>query len=172
MAFKKADFEKLSQKAKYFDELGAVFDEENTKNCFVMPFFLALGYDVFNPLEFMAELNLDTRHNGAEKVDYAICVDMTPRIIIEVKKKGTALKKSIGQLKRYFNSDVRVRYGVLTNGIDYYFFTDTVNQNIMDDHPHYMLNILQLKKDDIEFLKQLTRENVWTVFSQNREGQK
>lgn len=167
MAFKKSDFDKLSKKAKFFDELGVVFDEENTKTCFVMPFFLALGHDVFNPLEFMAEFNLDTRHNGTEKVDYAICVDHIPRIIIEVKKKGTPLKRSIGQLKRYFNSDVRVRYGVLTNGLDYYFFSDNIHSNIMDDHPHYMLNILHLKKDDIDFLKQLTKENIFQVFRHN-----
>lgn len=168
MAFRKAEFDKLSQKARYFEELEILFDEENTKTCFVMPFFLALGHDVFNPLEFMAEYNLDTRHNGMEKVDYAICVDFIPRIIIEVKKKGSPLKRSVGQLKRYFNSDVQVRYGILTNGIDYYFFTDNVHSNIMDDHPHHMLNILQLKKDDIEFLKKLTKENVWQVFSNGK----
>lgn len=165
MALKKTEIEKLSQKAQYFEELGVIFDEENTKNCFVMPFFMALGHDVFNPLEFMAELNLDTRHNGTEKVDYAICVNHVPRVIVEVKKKGTALKRSVGQLKRYFNSDVNVRYGILTNGIDYYFFTDKVHPNIMDDHPHYMLNILQLKKDDIDFLKQLTKDNVFAIFA-------
>lgn len=165
MAFRKSELEKLSQKAKYFEGLGAGFDEENTKTCFVMPFFLALGHDVFNPLEFMCEYNLDTRHNGTEKVDYVICVDFIPRIIIEVKKKDAPLKRSIGQLKRYFNSDVRVRYGILTNGIDYYFFSDQIHTNIMDDHPHHMLNLLNLKKDDIEFLKQLTKENVWNVFS-------
>ena len=172
MGLKKSDLEKLSQKAEYFERIGAIFDEENTKNCFVLPFFLALGHDVFNPIEFMAEFNLDTRHNGNEKVDYAICVDMVPRIIIEVKKKDSPLKRSIGQLKRYFNSDVRVRYGILTNGIDYYFFSDQVHTNIMDDHPHHMLNLLSLKKDDFLFLKQLTKDNVWNVFSlENQHSQ-
>lgn len=164
MAFRKGEIDKLSKKVQHFEELAVIFDEENTKNCFVMPFFLALGHDVFNPLEFMAELNLDTRHNGTEKVDYAICVNHVPRVIIEVKKKGMALKKSVGQLKRYFNSDVNVRYGILTNGVDYYFFTDSVYPNIMDDHPHYMLNMLHLKKDDMDFLKQLTKENVFHIF--------
>lgn len=165
MTFKKSELDKLSQKAKYFDELGAVFDEENTKTCFVMPFFMSLGHDVFNPLEFMCEYVMDTRHNGTEKVDYAICVNNIPRIIIEVKKKGSALKRSIGQLQRYYNSDVRVRYGILTNGIDYHFFSDNVNPNMMDDHPHYMLNILHLKKDDIDFLRKLSKQNVFTVFT-------
>lgn len=164
MTLKRNDLNKLTQKAYFFEELRATFDEENTKTCFVMPFFMALGHDVFNPLEFMCEYNLDTRHNGTEKVDYAICVDNIPRIIIEVKKKDSPLNRSIGQLKRYFNSDVRVRYGILTNGIDYYFFSDQVHPNIMDDRPHHMLNILNLKKDDIEFLKQLTKQNIWNVF--------
>ena len=29
--------------------------EEATKTSFIMPFFKALGYDVFNPLEFVSE---------------------------------------------------------------------------------------------------------------------
>lgn len=30
-----------------------ITNEEQTKNAFIMPFFQTLGYDVFNPLEFV-----------------------------------------------------------------------------------------------------------------------
>lgn len=165
MPVKRSDLEKLSQKAHYFQSLGIGFDEENTKTCFVMPFFLALGHDVFNPLEFMCEFVLDCRQNGNEKVDYAMCINHIPRVIIEVKRKDAPLKRSIGQLKRYFNADVNVRYAILTNGIDYYFFSDHVHPNLMDDHPHHMLNLHNLTKDDYSFLKRFAKEQIWEEFS-------
>lgn len=46
--------------------------EESTKQSFILPFFQALGYDVFNPLEFVPEFTADVGIKKHEKVDYAI----------------------------------------------------------------------------------------------------
>ena len=40
-----------------------------------MPFFQLLGYDVFNPLEFVPEYTADVGIKKGEKVDYAILND-------------------------------------------------------------------------------------------------
>lgn len=37
----------------------SITNEEQTKNAFIMPFFQTLGYDVFNPLEFVPEFTAD-----------------------------------------------------------------------------------------------------------------
>ena len=34
--------------------------EEATKTSFVLPFFQILGYDIFNPMEFVPEFTADT----------------------------------------------------------------------------------------------------------------
>lgn len=45
--------------------------EEATKTSLIMPFFSLLGYDVFNPLEFVPEYTADVGIKKGEKVDYA-----------------------------------------------------------------------------------------------------
>ncbi len=41
--------------------------EEATKTSFVLPFFQLLGYDIFNPLEFVPEYTADTGTKKGEK---------------------------------------------------------------------------------------------------------
>ena len=49
--------------------------EEATKMSLIMPLFQALGYDVFNPMEFVPEYTADVGIKKGEKVDYAILTD-------------------------------------------------------------------------------------------------
>ena len=50
----------------------SISTEEATKQAFVVPFIMALGYDVFNPLEVVPEYTADVGTKKGEKVDYAI----------------------------------------------------------------------------------------------------
>ena len=59
------------------------FTEEGTKNAFVMPFLMALGYDVFNPNEVVPEFIADIGIKKGEKIDYAIFLDGQCTILIE-----------------------------------------------------------------------------------------
>lgn len=68
-----------------------------------MPFFQLLGYDVFNPLEFVPEFIADFfGTKKGEKVDYAIVIDGVPTILIEAKYAGENLDKHCSQLFRYY----------------------------------------------------------------------
>lgn len=52
--------EKLSQFIERIDSIkGSIQTEEATKTSMVMPFFQLLGYDVFNPMEFIPEYTAD-----------------------------------------------------------------------------------------------------------------
>ena len=55
--------------------------EEATKTSIVLPFFHLLGYDVFNPLEFVPEYTADAGTKKGEKVDYAIMKNNEPASI-------------------------------------------------------------------------------------------
>lgn len=46
--------------------------EEATKNAFIMPFIQLLGYEVFNPLEVVPEMDCDIVKKKGDKIDYAI----------------------------------------------------------------------------------------------------
>jgi hypothetical protein len=131
--------------------------EEATKNAMVMPFIDALGYNVFNPLEVTPELIADVGTKKGEKVDYAILMDGKPIILFECKKSGGDLSiNHASQLFRYFHV-TEARFGVLTNGITYRFFTDLEKPNKMDEKPFLEFNILDFKDQDVEELKKFTK---------------
>lgn len=126
--------------------------EEATKNAFIMPFINALGYDVFNPLEVLPEMTCDIAMKKGEKIDYAILKDGEPIILIECKHWKQDLNLHDNQLLRYFNVS-KAKFGVLTNGIIYRFYTDLKEPNIMDDKPFLEVDIADMKDEQIEELK-------------------
>lgn len=75
-----------------------ITNEEQTKNAFIMPFFQTLGYDVFNPLEFVPEFTADVGIKKGEKVDYAMVIDGAPKILIECKSINENLTNHDSQL--------------------------------------------------------------------------
>ncbi len=131
--------------------------EEATKNAMVMPLIQILGYNPFDPLEVTPELIADVGTKKGEKVDYAILKESKPIIIFECKKAGDDLNIShAGQLFRYFHV-TSARFGVLTNGITYKFFTDLEQPNKMDEKPFFEFNILEFKDRDVEELKKFAK---------------
>lgn len=131
--------------------------EEATKNAMIMPFIQALGYNVFDPHEVTPELIADIGLKKGEKVDYAILRDGKPIMLFECKRCGGDLSvQHAGQLFRYFHV-TEARFGVLTNGLVYRFFTDLEQPNKMDDTPFFEFNILDFKERDVEELKKFAK---------------
>jgi len=132
--------------------------EEATKNALVMPFIAALGYDVFNPQEVVPEFVADVGLKKGEKVDYAIKKDGNVIILIECKKVQTNLcETEMSQLYRYF-AVTRARLAILTNGLDYWFYSDLVEPNRMDERPFLKLDLRDPRKSDLAQVKQLAKE--------------
>lgn len=129
-----------------------ILTEEATKNAFIMPFINALGYDVFNPLEVIPEMDCDLVKKKGEKIDYAIMKNGTPIILIECKHWQQDLSLHDTQLKKYFVAS-KAKFGLLTNGIRYLFYTDLENRNIMDEKPFLELDITDIKDYQLEELK-------------------
>lgn len=131
--------------------------EEATKNAMIMPFIQILGYNVFDPMEVTPELIADVGTKKGEKVDYAILREGKPIILFECKKAGGDLNiNHAGQLFRYFHV-TEARFGVLTNGLTYRFFTDLEQPNKMDEKPFFEFNILDFKDRDVEELKKFAK---------------
>ena len=127
--------------------------EEATKNAFIMPFISELGYDVFNPMEVTPELVADIGIKQGEKIDYAILKDGDPIILIECKWNGAPLNvNNASQLFRYFHT-TKAKFSILTNGIEYRFYTDLVEANKMDEKPFFVFDITDIKDNQIEELK-------------------
>ncbi len=126
--------------------------EEATKNAFVMPFIQSLGYDVFNPLEVVPEFTCDIGTKKGEKIDYAIMKDGSPSILIECKHWSQELSLHDNQLLRYFHVST-AKFGILTNGIQYRFYTDLETPNKMDEKPFLQVDIVDLKDGHIDEIK-------------------
>jgi len=131
--------------------------EEATKTAFIMPFIAALGYDVFNPLEVIPEFTADIGTKKGEKVDYAIKKDEKIIILIECKWSGANLQKEhMDQMYRYF-SVTEARFAILTNGIEYHFYSDIDEQNKMDSKPFFRFNMLHFEDHHINELKKFSK---------------
>jgi predicted type IV restriction endonuclease len=125
-----------------------IYTEEATKTSLIMPLIQALGYDIFNPEELVPEYIADVGIKKGEKIDYAIMQDNEPVILIEAKSVNEVLTKHDSQLFRYFGT-TKAKFAILTNGIEYKFFTDLEEQNKMDQKPFFVINMLDLKDVDI-----------------------
>lgn len=132
--------------------------EEATKNAFVMPFIQILGYDIFNPTEVVPEHICDIGTKKGEKVDYIIKRDNDPILIIECKHWKENADAHNSQLHRYFHVS-KARFGVLTNGVIYNFYTDLEQPNIMDEKPFLTINIEDLKDNAIKVLESFTKKD-------------
>ena len=155
MDFKDSIFQ-LAERVSALKE--SIQTEEATKNAFIMPFIQMLGYDVFNPLEVVPEMDCDITKKKGEKIDYAIMKDGSPIMLIECKHWKQDLNLHDNQLKRYYVAS-KAKFGVLTNGIVYRFYTDLIKENIMDDVPFLEINLEKIRETQIEEVKKFCKGN-------------
>jgi hypothetical protein len=126
--------------------------EEAAKNALVMPFLQALGYDVFNPSEVIPEFTCDVGTKKGEKVDYAICLGGSIKMLVECKPVNVDLNVNhASQLFRYF-STTDARVAVLTNGVVYKFFADIDQPNKMDSKPFFEISLETVRKGDAKIV--------------------
>lgn len=137
------------------DKIGT---EEATKNAFVMPFINILGYDIFNPTEVIPEFTADLGLKKGEKVDYAIFQNGNPILIIECKNWKEDLNVHNSQLFRYFHV-TKTRFALLTNGIEYRFYSDLEETNKMDEKPFLEFNITKIKEPTINEIAKFHKSN-------------
>lgn len=159
--------DELKQFSKRVDTLkDSLTTEEATKTSLIMPFFALLGYDVFNPEEFVPEYTADVGIKKGEKVDYAILNNGEPVILIEAKWVKEPLHKHDSQLFRYFGTS-KAKFAILTNGIIYRFYTDLEETNKMDEKPFLEINMLDIKETQVSELKKFKKSafNIDEIFN-------
>lgn len=139
-------------------QMDKLLTEESTKHALVLPFINALGYNVFNPSEVVPEYNADFGTKIACKCDYAIFLNGSLIMLFECKWAGRDLeKKDEDQLRQYFAACPQVRFGVLTNGLVFKFFSDTENHNTMDEKPFLEFDMRDVKQPAVKELKRFTK---------------
>ena len=149
------EMRKISEKVNQQHHL--MITEEATKQVSIRPFIQALGYDIGNLNEVHPEYTADARTSGSERVDYAIKQSGKPIIFIESKAANKVLSENYWrQLYDYFGAE-DVRFGILTNGIEYRFYTDLEKLNIMDKQPFLIIDMLNLDDGLVNELEGFTK---------------
>jgi hypothetical protein len=137
----------------------SITTEEAVKTSIILPFLQALGFDVFNPAEVIPEFTADAVGKKGEKVDYAVCIDGEIKILVECKSLPTQLEsKHLSQLFRYFTV-TNAKFGILTNGRHYRFYSDIDEPNKLDKKPFFTFDLLNYSQFDLAELKKFEKSS-------------
>lgn len=134
-------------------------DEANTKVRLIQPLISLLGW---NPHSSEVELEYPVQMGaGTKKVDYALMLEGTPVVFIEVKGCDTSLSEShLNQLKSYMRI-AGVDWGVLTNGNQFEILKRRPNTSRPDEITLGSLPISDLV-DKFHLINALSRESIDT----------
>jgi hypothetical protein len=151
-------------------------NEQATKQSLVGPLFTSLGYDLTDPRECIPEYRVDFGPNRSVKpIDWAFFQNARPIFFVEAKEVGKKLGSYDEQLADYFAKSPDARLGILTNGIQWRFFTDAENSNIMDKEPFLKWDVLTDENPPLEFLSLLQRSQyntqLITTFAKRKRAQ-
>lgn len=150
-------------------------NEAQTRWMLIDPLLLdGLGY---SRKDIIVEYNLENINSERyNKLDYSILLNNVPVLLVEAKSLETNLYSKYEQLEDYFLTILK-RYnfefecdsliGILTNGDDYLFYTNSENKNRMDFKPFYTiklsssenferLKLLQYSKDKLSNTKNIS----------------
>lgn len=115
--------------------------EEATKTAVVLPFIQMLGFDVFNLEEVVPEFIADVGIKKGEKIDFALRIDNKIAVLMEVKPITMSLGSAqYSQLYRYFAVS-EARLAILTNGREFWFFSDIEEPNKLDSKPFFVFDV-------------------------------
>ncbi|MBI1913491.1 MAG: DUF4268 domain-containing protein [Planctomycetes bacterium] len=134
-------------------------NEQATKQALIAPLFAILGYDMADPSECKPEYRTDfgKGEKAATPVDWAFLIDGTFAFFVEAKEVGAKITKYAEQLGMYFAKEPAVKLGILTNGVEWKFFTDLDNLNVMDREPFLTWNVLEDESIPVDFLTLLQK---------------
>lgn len=136
-----------------------IHSEDETKRVSVIPFIEALGFNTRTLADVRSEYVADARDKGGYKVDYVIFKESEPIFAIEVKGAYLSLTEDNWDQLRDYYADLDVKFGILTNGKEYRFYTDLRKLNIMDKEPFLTIDLLNLNPRLLVELNGFTKAN-------------
>ena len=131
------------------DRAGRAQSEEATKQFLILPFLQLLGYDPLDPDEVVPEADASFSDKFKNRVDYAISKEGVPVIAVEAKKVGSLSEANRGELKGYYNAVPTVKLGILTDGLIYQLYSDTEEENLMDNEPFAVVDLAEVAQEQI-----------------------
>ena len=126
-------------------------NESETRDYLIEPFFEQLGY---NKMEhYSHEFSLSFGKGKVKKVDMVVSLNgKKPIMLIECKKASENLNRNhFKQLAEYFENHKDSKVGILTNGIQYEFYSVRWDNDItLCDRPFLKFDLNDFTKADLE----------------------
>ena len=133
-------------------------NEQATKQSLIGPLLTLLGYDLTDPRECIPEYKVDFgKERSSKPIDWAFLENGLPTFFVEAKEVGKRLPGYDEQLADYFAKAPEAKLGILTNGVQWRFFTDVVNMNVMDREPFLKWDVLADEEPPHDFLTVLQK---------------
>ena len=141
-----------------FEKLQNINNEEETKNDLILPVISFMGYKIFSSNEVKKERPIKIGSKNL-KIDYILTKNGKECIMFECKNsKEDKLDKHRKQLFSYFNCLPEIQFSILTNGINYEFYTNSYGkQNEMDKDPFLIFDIRNINDEDLNLFEKFTR---------------
>ena len=125
------------------------YSADVAKTSLVLPYFQSLGYDIFNPKEFISGYG-----NANAKCDYAIITGgITTAIIIVVPYNSNMDTEQLSEFFTAYNP----KAAIITNGIEYKYYADTDMPGSMDTKPFFVMNLADFSESDISTLSKFQK---------------
>ena len=133
-------------------------NEQATKQSLVGPLFTLLGYDLTDPRECVPEFRAEFgKDRSVKPVDWAFVQTGRPLFFVEAKEASRKLVGYDEQLADYFAKAPEAKLGILTNGIQWRFFTDVTHENVMDVEPFLKWDLFSEESPPLDFLTLLQK---------------
>jgi hypothetical protein len=129
-------------------------NEEAVKHSFTLPFIQFMGFDFTDPQRVQPEYPIKIK-TKIYRVDYALMQNSMPLVFIEVKHSTDSLTTHMRQITKYFNSTPSVILLILTNGLEYKFFTDLDIKGEIDNKEFFKCNLNSMTDYHEKTLNQL-----------------
>ncbi len=140
----KFDFTRLNEKCT---------NEAQTRMYLIEPLLEILGYSRIDANDMLTEINAGWGKKN-DKADLGLIVKgKVPEIIIECKKLGKKLTVvEASQLNGYFSNTKGSKFGILTNGLEWLFYTDNLatKETKLFDIPFLKLDFSEINDELIE----------------------
>lgn len=128
-------------------------DETQTRDFLIEPFFEILKYNKMD--DYLHEFIADMGSKRGRRVDMAISLGKSePLILVECKRATQKLNDNhFRQLNEYCLYTGSAKLGIITNGVEYHFYTRSDENNvILNETPFFVFDITDFDDSDLEKL--------------------
>ena len=141
-SFLKFDFSRLEEKCT---------NEAQTRTYLIEPMCEMIGYSRIDDKDMLTEINAGWGQKN-DKADLGLIIKgKKPEIIIECKKIGKKLTdKEASQLNSYFSNTDGSKIGILTNGLEWRFYTEYQEKNKLHHNPFLTIDVTEIDDSKIE----------------------